>query len=122
MPMTRTTSESSRGRGGSPRRPRIGRMNEVKIDRQTVEGSEACFAVAEDRLRATIGEPAAAGPRHAALRHDSRPPLHAAAAKSAGQQSLVVSELSWAAPVGARGVEDGHTRLRGGSDRGESEL
>ena len=55
-----------------PRRPRIGRVEQVEVDRQAVERREARLAVGPDRLRAPVGQPAAARPRHAALGHDAR--------------------------------------------------
>ena len=75
----------------SPRRSRIGSMDEVKVDRQSVQRSEARFTVGENDAGATIGDPRVAGSRHAALRHDARVVLRATAAKRAGQQSFVVS-------------------------------
>jgi hypothetical protein len=111
-----------RAHGGSPRRPRIGRVDEVEVDRQADESGEACFAVGANRLRATVRDPPAAEPRHATLRHDPGAHVRPRAAEAARQQSLVVSELSRVAAVRARCVEHGHTRLGGGRDRLESEL
>ena len=56
----------------APRRARIGRVQQVEIDREPVERDEARLAVGPDRLRATVRHPAAAGSRHSALRHDPR--------------------------------------------------
>src|SRR5204862_3831643 len=64
----------------------------------------------------------AAGPRHAALGHDPRARVRAAAAQRARQQPLIVAELVLAASVPARRVEDGHPRVRRGRDRLEREL
>jgi hypothetical protein len=73
--------ESGQGaHGRTPRRPRIGRVDEVEVDRQAVQGGEARLAVGAQRLRATVRDPAAVGPRHAALRHDPRGLVGAACA------------------------------------------
>ncbi len=79
-----------RAHRGLPRRPRIGCMDEVEVDRQAVQSRKARFAVRANRLRATVRNPAAAGPSHAAFRHDARARLSAPATKSAGEQRLVV--------------------------------
>src|SRR3954451_2942306 len=42
-----------RAERGRPRRPRIGRVDEIEVDRQPVERGEARLAVAVNRLRAT---------------------------------------------------------------------
>ena len=47
-------------------------MDEVEVDREAVQRREARFAVGADRLRAAVRDPRAAGPAHAALRHDPR--------------------------------------------------
>ena len=54
----------------SPRRPRIGRVDEVEVDRQAVERGEARLAVGADRLRAAVRDPRAA--RRASCRPSSR--------------------------------------------------
>ena len=56
----------------APGRPGIGRVDQVEVDRQTVERREACLAVGTDGLRAPVRDPAALRPCHAALRHDPR--------------------------------------------------
>jgi len=68
----------------SPRRPWIGGMDQVEVDRDASERSEARFAVAVDCLRASVRQPAPIRSRHAALRHDARLPLGATAPKRAG--------------------------------------
>ena len=55
-----------------PRRPRVGSVEEVEVDRQAVECLEAGLAVGADSLRAAVGDPGRRRPRHAALRHDPR--------------------------------------------------
>ena len=82
-----------RAHGGSPRRSRIGRVDEVEVDREPVQRGEARLAVGADRLRATVRDPGAAGPRHAALRHDPRALARTARAQSAREERLVVAEL-----------------------------
>ena len=99
----------------SPRRSGIGRMNEIQVDRETVQGGETRFAVGEDRLGATIRDPGTAGAGHASLGHDPRRLLRATPAESVCDQLLVVA-------VGARGVEHRHARLRGRRDRRERAL
>src|SRR5207248_2193389 len=42
--------------------PWIGRMEEIEIDCQSVERREARLAIREDRPRAAVGSPCAAGP------------------------------------------------------------
>ncbi len=54
-----------------PGRARVGRVDEEEVDRKPVERLEARLAVGADRLRTAIRDPAAAGPRHAALRDDA---------------------------------------------------
>ena len=93
-----------------PRRARIGCVKEVEVDRKAVERGEARLAVGEDRLGPAVRDPRAAGPGHAALRHDSRGLRRAAEAQGAREQLLV-------AVVRSGGVEDRHARLRSGSDR-----
>ena len=99
----------------SPRRSGIGRMDEIQVDRDAVQGGETRFAVGEDRLGAAIRDPGAAGASHASLGHDPRRRLRAAPAESACDQLLVVA-------VRARGVEHRHARLGGGRDRRERAL
>src|SRR5438552_1954362 len=101
LPNTRDTTVRSsvsvaaraaeRAHGGAPRRPRIRCGDEVEVDRQARQGSEARLAVTENRLRAPVGDPRAAGPRHAALRDYPGALVRAAAAKRAREQALVVS-------------------------------
>ena len=100
---------------GAPRGPRIGNMDEVEVDREAVESGEARLAICADRLRAAVGDPAATGPRHAALGHDPRGDIGLRAPETMGEQPFVV-------PVRPRGVEDGDSRLGGGRDRRESLL
>ena len=64
--------------GRPPRRSRIGCMDEVEVDRESVQSSEACFAIGLYRSRATVGDPPTTGSRHAALRHDPSAALGAA--------------------------------------------
>jgi hypothetical protein len=97
-------------------------MDQVQVDRQAIQGSEARVAIAENRLRAPVRDPSAARSCHAALRHDPRVRLGATAPKRAGEQPLVMAELGLAAPVRVCSVEHGHTRLGGGRDRLESKL
>ena len=47
--------------GGSPRRPRVGRVDQVQVDRQAAERGEARLAVARERLGTAVGHPAAGG-------------------------------------------------------------
>src|SRR5438309_11723232 len=49
-----------RAHRGSPRRARIGGMDEVEVDRQAIQRSEARVAVGENCARATIRDPSAA--------------------------------------------------------------
>ena len=109
---TRPSSSESckRPHGRAPRRPRVGRVQEVEVDRQAVERREARLAVGADRLRAAVRHPGAAGTRHAALGHDPRGGVRAAAAERASHHLLVVL-------VCARRVEDGDPRLGCGCDR-----
>src|ERR687897_47781 len=51
-----------RAHRGAPRSPRVGHMDEVEVDREAVESSEARFAVGANRLRTAVGDPAATGP------------------------------------------------------------
>jgi hypothetical protein len=97
-------------------------MDQVQVDRQAIQRSKAVMAIADNRLRAPVRDPPAAGSCHATLRHDPRVPLSATAPNPAGEQPLVVTELGLAAPVRVCGVEHGHTRLGGGRDRLESKL
>ena len=115
--------ESGQGaHGGLPRRPRIGSVDEVEVDRQAVQGGEARFAVGENRSRATVRDPSAAGSCHAALRDDVRTPHRATAMQRTRDESLVVSELSGSVPVRVSGVEHRHTGAGCRRDRLEREL
>ncbi len=107
---------------GPPRSPRIGRVDEVEVDGQAVERSEARLAVGPNRLRSTVRDPGVAGARHAALGHDARGRVGAACSQTPNEQPLVVAEVGRAEAVGARGVEDGDACLGRGSDRLEGEL
>ena len=98
-----------------PRRPRVGRVQEVEVDREAVERGETRLAVGADRLRAAVRHPGAAGTGHAALGHDPGGLRRAAAAQCAREQLLVVL-------VRTRRVEDGYPRLGGGRDRLERRL
>ena len=71
-----------RPHGGPPRRPRVGRVNEVEIDREPVESVKARLAVGVNRLRPSVRDPPAAGPRHASLRHDPGSRVRFRAAKA----------------------------------------
>jgi hypothetical protein len=55
---------------GRPGRALVGRVDEVEVDRQAVERGQARLAVGANRLRAPVGDPAAAVAPHAALGHD----------------------------------------------------
>ena len=105
-----------------PRRPRIGRVGQVEVDREAVERREARLAVGADGLCPSVGHPCAADPPHAALRHDPRFCPGAAAAEPAGEQPLVVAELPFAVAVRPCGVEDRDAGLGGGGDRVERTL
>ena len=107
---------------GTPRRARVRSMDQVEVDLQAVECGEARLAVGADGLRATVGQPAAAGPGHPALRDDPSARVRAAATESSCQQGLVVAELFGVQPVGARGVEDGDPRSGGGRNGLEGAL
>src|SRR4029077_1545937 len=91
-------------------------------DRESIEGDEARLAVGEDRLRASVRNPAAAGTRHASFGHDPYAALRTAAAERAGKQSLVVSKLVRAVSIRARRIEHGDTGLGGGRGRFDSSL
>ena len=82
----RRASRASARTDGPPRRPRIGRMEEVEVDREPVERREARLAVGADRLRAAVRHPGAVRPRHAALRHD--PGARRARAERSREQEL----------------------------------
>ena len=82
----------------TPRRARVGGVDQVDVDRQAVERGEARLAVREDRLGAPIGHPAAPLPRHAALRDDARGRVRAAGAQGTREQPLVVTELGRPCP------------------------
>ena len=97
--------------GRRQRDARIGRVQEVQIDRHAVEGVETRLAVRSDRPRSAVGNPGAAGPRHAALRHDARA---GDVPECPGDERLV--------PVRPSGVEHGDAGLRCGGDRGEGVL
>ena len=84
-----------------------GRVEEVEVDGQPAECLEARLAVGADRLRATVRDPRAIRPRHAAFRHDPRP---VRVTERASEQLLV-------ALVGARGVEHGDPGVEGSGDR-----
>jgi hypothetical protein len=94
--------------GRPPRRPRVRRVDEVEVDRKTVERFEARFAVLAQRFRAAVRHPPSLRPRHAALGDDANRP--------ATQRSC---EQPFAARVGARRVEDGGAGLGRGDDRRE---
>ncbi len=79
-----------------PRRARVGRVQEVGVDRQAVKGGEARLAVCADGLGPAVGHPGAARAGHAALGDDAGAALGAAASQRAGQQPLVVAELGLA--------------------------
>ena len=111
--LVREPSEGAHGR--PPRRPRVGRVDEVEVDREAVERAEAGLAVRVERLRPAVRDPGAAGPGHASLRHDPRASLGAAAAERAREEPLVVA-------VRPGRVEDGHAGPGGGRDRLEREL
>ena len=99
-----------RADGGAPRRPVVGRVDQVQVDREAVERGQARLAVAQDRLRATVRDPGAARAGHAALGDD--PPTGARGRQRPRQQPLVVAELRLAAAVRVRGVEHGDPGLR----------
>ena len=100
-----------------PRGAGIGRVQQVDVDRQAVQGGRGS-------PRSRRGSPARGrrGPRPTPAR--AIPPLvtmraplrRAGAAQPARQQRLVVAELALVAAVGVRGVEERHARLHGGSD------
>ena len=93
-----------------------GAWMQVEVDRQAVERREARLAVARGSpSRDRPGTQPAAGPRHAALRHDRARSRRAA--ESAGEQPLVVAELAARRAVGARGVEHRHPGVDRGGDR-----
>ena len=97
-------------------------MDQVEVDRQAVQRSEARLAIVDNRFRAPVRHPPAMRARHSSLRHDARVPLRAAAPQRAGEQPLVLTERGLAVPVRVCGVEHGHTRFGGGCDRLESKL
>ena len=108
--------------GGSPRRSRIGRVDEIEIDRKPVERREARLAVRANRFRSTVGNPCAARTSHASLRHDARALARTARAESAREQRLVVAELIRAETVRMRGVEHRHARAGRSGDRLERDV
>ena len=87
-------------------------MQEVEVDRQSVERGEARLAVGTDRLRAAVRDPGATGAHHPALGHDPRALVRAACAQGSSEHRLVVA-------VRARRVEDGDARVGRGGDRRE---
>ena len=54
-----SSRRASAPHGGSPGRPRVRGVDQVQVDRQTVERGEARLAVGEDRLRAAVRDPGA---------------------------------------------------------------
>ena len=104
---------------GAPGRPRIRGVEEVQVDRETVEGIEARLAVRTNRPGPAVRDPTAADPRHPALRHDARRRRGAHPPQAVREEPLVVAELVVAEAVGPRGVEDGDSRLHGRGDRRE---
>ena len=106
---------------GAQRRPpgcsRVRRMDEVQVDRQPVQGGEARLAIAENRLGATVRNPAAVRPRHASFGHDPRAPIRAASAQRPGDEPLVAAHVRLTGSVRVRGVEDGDPGIDGGGDR-----
>ena len=84
-----------RAQARPPRRARIGRVQQVDVDRQAVQGGQARLAAGADRPRAAVGDPGRAGAGHPALGHDARP-LRRPGARSAraSSASLWPSSLS----------------------------
>ena len=111
-----------RANRGTPRRPRVGRVDEVEVDREPVQRLEARLAVRADRLGTAVRDPCAGRTRHPALRHDPRARLGAAATERTGQQPLVVTELGRVPRVGVGGVEHGDARRGGRCDRLDRQL
>ena len=101
----------------SPRCPRVGRMDQEQVDRQSIERRDARFAISSDCLRAAIRHPRATGSRHAALGDDPCAPLPSRGAEPAGQQALVVTEPGSVWPVRVRGIEHRYAGAGGGQDR-----
>ena len=105
-----------RAHRGPPRRPRIGRVYEIEVDRESVERRQARLAVGANRLRAAVGDPAPPVrdmPPLVTIRAVSAPRRREA--ERPGQQRLVVV-------VRAGGVEHGDARLGCGRDRRERAL
>ena len=119
-PLVDELRESADGR--APRRPRVGRVEEVEVDREPVERGEARLAVGADRPRAAVGHPGAAGPRHPALRHDPRGLGGIARAQGMSEEPLAVPELVLSPPVRPRRVEHGDPRCHRRRDRLEGAL
>ena len=108
-----------RTQGRPPGRARVGRMNEVQVDRQPVERLEARLAVGTDRPRPAVRHPRSLRTGHAALGHHPRADLRPARAKPASEEPLVVPELGLAPPVRVRRIEDRDAFPCGGRDRRE---
>src|SRR5204862_4491785 len=87
-PLVGQAGERSHGR--APRCPGVGGMNQVDVDRKTIEGLETCFAVSRDGFRPTIRHPSAIWPRHAALGDDAGASVPTAGAQRSRHQTLVV--------------------------------
>ena len=100
-----------------PRRAGIGRVDEVQVDLQAVQRSQARFAVGENRLGATVRYPLVSGPRHAAFGDDPRLGLRATVAERAGKQSLVVSVVKRVTPIRVGCIEHRDPRLGGRDNR-----
>jgi hypothetical protein len=96
-----------------PGRARIGGVNEVGVDGQSVERGEACVAVGADRLGAAIRHPCAVRSRHASLGDDARSLGGAGLAHRARQQTLAVAIRPSGVEHGDPGLERGRDRLRG---------
>src|SRR4051794_32033262 len=102
---------------GAPGRPGIRGVQEVEVDRHTLERRDARLAAGENGLRAAVRHPSAACTRHAALRHDASVRVRPALPQRPGQQPLVVTELVLAVAVGVGGVEGRYSDLNSGGDR-----
>ena len=99
-----------------PRCSRVRSMDEIQVDGQAVQCGEARLAIAEDRFGTTVGNPAAARPRHPAFGDNPRTPIRVAAAQRSGNEPLVVSQVRLTGSVRVRRVEDGDPGVDGGSD------
>lgn len=108
-----------RANGSGPRSTWVGCMEEVQVDRQTLQCEEAVFTVGENCLGPPIRYPLIVGSRHTPLRHDPRLIGRTTLAKGAAEQSLVMSHFDHAASISVCGVEDRDPRCRSSGDRGE---